>query len=67
MAVKLSKEVMEMVQTLLDVRNTLEDVQLEAKTLTGPDALFIRQAADSSISAIDTALDLIKYNDEEWK
>jgi hypothetical protein len=63
MAVKLSKEVMEMVQTLLDVRNTLDDVLVDARHTNGVDALFIRQAADSSISAIDMALDLIKYND----
>lgn len=59
----LPQPIYELVQTLLDVRNTLEDVQLEARSLCDIDSVPIENAATESIAAIDKALDLIKYNE----
>ena len=63
MAIKLSQPVYEMVQTLLDVRNKLDDVLIDARHTTGIDAKYIEEGTVEAMDAIDKALDLIKYNE----
>ena len=59
----LSAPVLELVQTMLDIRSQWNDIQMEAGSLPGPDAKAIGEAAQTSLNAIDLALNLIKYND----
>ena len=62
---RLPQPIYELVQTLLNVRNTLEDVRLDAASLVGRygDAPHIEVGAIEMLNKIDEVLDLIKYNE----
>ena len=62
---KLPQSIYELVQTLLDVRSQMEDVEMEAKSLIRQyaDANDIHECAKEIIYQIDCTLDLIKYNE----
>ena len=65
----LPADIMELVQNMLDARESLEDVTISAPHIQAvrhaPDAAICLDAAQKAIVAIDTALDLIKYNADE--
>ena len=62
---KLPQPIFDLVQTLLDVRSQMEDVEMEAKSLISQygDASEIYGCAKDILYQINCTLDDIKYNE----